>query len=359
MMKPSLLPFALFVAAIAISSCGTTRPLTDEQAIDEIFFAYSTPNAPGAALLVLRNDSVLIKKSYGLADVEKNVPVTAATNFRLASITKQFTAMAVLLLEERERLSLEDKILKFFPDFPLYGKEITVRHLLNHTSGLVDYEALVPDSQTVQLLDADCLQLMFSVDSLYFAPGTQYRYSNTGYALLALIVEKISGERFADFVQKNIFSAVGMNTSVAFENGRSTVAQRAFGHSWIDGKWVRTDQSNTSAVLGDGGIYSNVEEIALWISALWNYRMLPEASQHRSWADGVLNDGSSIDYGMGWHKETYRGIRHPHHGGSTRGFRNHILVFPEQQLMVIVLTNRNQGEPITLAKAVADRFLVP
>lgn len=317
---------------------------------------YASPNGPGASVLVLDHDSVTFSKAYGLSSVKEGTPFTTATNVRLASVTKQFTAMAVLILSEQKKLSLDDKILKFFPDFPLYAKDITVRNLLNHTSGLIDYEDFVPDTQTYQVLDADCLLLMFKAESLYFPAGTKYRYSNTGYALLALIVERTSGERFADFVNKNIFDPAGMGTTVAFENGVSTVSHRAFGHSLENGTWIETDQSNTSAVLGDGGIYSNVEDMSRWISTLWKFTLIPESLQRQAWSDASLNDGTPVPYGMGWHTETYRGVHHPHHAGSTRGFRNHILLFPEKKFMVIILTNRNQGTPIIEAKKITDLY---
>ncbi|MFZ4620720.1 MAG: serine hydrolase domain-containing protein [Bacteroidota bacterium] len=348
----------ILTAALFLASCGSTQQLTTEQSIDNIMAEYAKPGAPGASVLVMDHDSIVFTKSYGLASVKGNIPVTPATNFRLASVTKQFTAMSIMMLQEQGKLSYEDKILKFFPDFPLYGKDITVRNLLNHTSGLIDYEDFVPDTQTYQVLDADCLKLMFKAESLYFAPGTRYRYSNTGYALLALIVEKSSGKRYADFVKENVFAKAGMTTSVAFENGISTVANRAFGHSLSADAWTETDQSNTSAVLGDGGIYSNVEDMSRWISTLWKFTLISEKSQKNAWSDAQLNDGTSIDYGMGWHTETYRGIRHPHHAGSTRGFRNHILVFPNDKSMVVILTNRNQGEPIIEAKKIADLMLM-
>lgn len=356
-MKNTLFALIILFASSFFFSCGPTAQLTAEQSIDKMFSEYAAPNAPGASVLVLSKDSIVFKRGYGLASIAGNTKVTPSTNFRLASITKQFTAMSILMLYEQGRLSLEDKILKFFPDFPLYGKDITVRHLLNHTSGLVDYESLIPDTQTVQVSDEDCLRLMHQVDSLYFPAGNQYQYSNTGYALLALIVERSSGMRFAEFLRTQIFDKLGMTTTVAFENGISMVMNRAYGHSYINNHWVETDQSNTSAVLGDGGIYSNTEEMARWISSLWHYRLIKESTQQMAWSDAQLNDGTSINYGMGWHKEIYKEIRHPHHGGSTIGFRNHILVFPEQKLLVIILTNRNQGNPIATAQAIADLFL--
>lgn len=347
----------ILAAALFLASCGGTPQLTTEQSIDRIMEAYAAPDGPGASVLVMVHDSIIFKRSYGLASVKENIPVTSTTNFRLASVTKQFTAMAVMMLQEQGKLSYDDKILKFFPDFPLYGKDITVRNLLNHTSGLIDYEDFVPDTQQYQVLDADCLRLMFKAESLYFVPGSQYRYSNTGYALLALIVEKSSGKRFADFVKERIFIPAGMESTVAFENGISTVPERAFGHSLLNGKWIETDQSNTSAVLGDGGIYSNTDDMAKWISSLWKFSLISETTQMNAWSDAVANDGSPIPYGMGWHTETYRGIHHPHHAGSTRGFRNHLLLFPNDRSMIIILTNRNQGEPIKEAKKIADLML--
>ncbi len=347
----------LGISFLVLSSCETTKPLTTAQTVDEIMSGFNSSNAPGASVLVMKNDTIVFKKGYGSSNLEEQRPVSTTTNFRLASITKQFTAMCILLLAERGELSFDDTLEKFFPDFPAYGKEITIRQLLNHTSGLVDYEEFVPDSQATQVLDNDCLDLLKKIDTLYFPSGTQYQYSNSGYAFLALIIEKVSGKRFADFLKENIFDAVGMSTTLAYENGRSAVANRAYGYSFREGRWIQTDQSNTSAVLGDGGIYSNVEEMSKWISALWNYKLVSPETQRMAWTKATLNDGTPIEYGMGWHIETYRTITHPHHGGSTRGFRNHILVFPDEKLMVIVLTNRNQGNPIEEAHKIADLFL--
>ncbi len=336
-----------------ISQCN----MSQMQSVDSIMSEYTSPNAPGAAVLVMQNDSIVFKKAYGLANLEERSAVTTTTNFRLASITKEFTAMCIMMLVEAGQLSYDDSLAKFFPEFPIYGRSITVRQLLTHTSGLVDYEELIPDSQTVQVLDKDCLELLVKVDSLYFPSGAKYQYSNTGYAFLALIVEKVSGRRFADFLKENIFGKAGMPTTVAHENGITTVANRAYGYSFADGQWLRMDQSVTSAVLGDGGIYSNVEELSRWVSTLYKYKLVSEATQHIAWTEGRLNDGTSVDYGFGWHLGTYHGIRHPYHGGETRGFRNNIQLFPKQKLMVVVLTNRNQGEPVNLARKIADLYL--
>ncbi len=346
----------VLLCALLVQSCSSSRMET-HNVIDMIMHSYTQADGPGAALLVMRNDSVLLAKAYGMADLETRTPVTPETNFRLASVTKEFTAMCIMILAERGMISYDDTLGRFFPEFPAYGRSITVSQLLHHTSGLQDYESLIPDSQTVQVLDSDCVALLTGADSLLFPSGSRYEYSNTGYAFLAMIVERISGKRFADFLRENIFDQVGMKTTVAFENGRSTVANRAFGYSRAGNGWTRTDQSVTSAVLGDGGIYSNVSEMALWVSALYHHKLVSPETQGRAWTRGRLNDGTEINYGHGWHIETYRDIVHPYHGGSTMGFRNSIQLFPDQHLMVIILTNRNEGDPAEQAHAISDLYL--
>ncbi len=349
-------PFVFILLSIYALGCASSLDLR-ERDIDVIMHEYSPSTVPGAAILVMKNDTVLMSKAYGMANLDDHEPVTTSTNFRLASLTKQFTATCIMMLTERGQLSYDDTLGGLFPEFPSYGKGISIRHLLQHTSGLRDYESLIPDSQTVQVKDADCFRLLEGVDSLEFPSGQKFQYSNTGYAFLALIVEKVSGQRFADFLRDNIFDPIGMKTSVAFEDGISTVVNRAFGYSQEQGSWVRTDQSVTSAVLGDGGIYSNVSELSRWVSALYHHKLVSAETQGLGWTMGKLNDGTSIDYGFGWHLETYRGRIHPYHGGSTIGFRNNIQLFPEDQLMVVILTNRNEGDPGKQARQIADLFL--
>ncbi|HKH45230.1 MAG TPA: serine hydrolase domain-containing protein [Thermoanaerobaculia bacterium] len=266
---PMTLLFATTVAA---------APTVPAQ-LDLILKDYGRADAPGVSVLVALDGKVLYRKAFGLANLEERTPITTATNFRLASVTKQFTAAAVLLLAERGKLSLDDPLTRFFPGFARAAHGVKVRHLLGHTSGLLDYEELIPSGTTVPLKDKDVLDLVGKEDRLYFAPGSQFRYSNTGYTLLALIVEKVSGRPFAQFLEKNIFDPLGMAGTVAYEEGISTVARRAYGYSERDGerdgRFERTDQSLTSSVLGDGGIYSSVEDLWRWDQALYGTRLLP------------------------------------------------------------------------------------
>ena len=199
--------------------------------VDEIMQEYADTAAPGASVLVMLDDSVVFARGYGLADIEGREPVTTATHFRLASVTKQFTAMSILMLAEAGRLGLDDPLERYFPDFPGYGGGIRIRHLLTHTSGLVDYEDLIPDTLQRQVLDRDCLDLMHRTDSLYFPPGSAYRYSNTGYAILALVAEQLSGKRFPNLLKDSIFLPLGMATTLARVDEGPPVPHRAYGHS--------------------------------------------------------------------------------------------------------------------------------
>ncbi len=353
-MKKLLL--GIFILLIGFNTKGQSKKAI-AKAIDSIMSEYSIGNEPGASVLVMKKNKVVFKKGYGIANINSQEAIQPSTNFRLASITKQFTAMSILLLEKRGKLSLNDSLQKYFTSFPDYGKNITIKDLLTHTSGLIDYEDLMPANQIEQLHDTNCIQLMYMTDSLYFPSGTKYKYSNTGYSILSLIVEQVAGIPFAQFLRENIFNKIGMKTSVAFEEGKSKVANRAYGHSNVNGIWTQTDQSLTSAVLGDGGIYTNVEEYAKWIKAIWSYKLISPTMQNRAWSKTTLNNGTIVDYGYGWHVEDFLNITHPYHDGSSIGFRNSAGLFPNQKLMIIVLTNRNEHDPIQEVHKIASLFI--
>jgi CubicO group peptidase (beta-lactamase class C family) len=317
--------------------------------IDALMRDY-TGEAPGASVLVLRNGQPIVRAGYGLADLETHTPATAATNYRLASVTKQFTAASILLLAEEGKLKLSDPVRKWLPTLPKAADPITIRHLLTHTSGLIDYEDVIPDSFKAQLHDADVLKLLESQDRLYFHPGGDYRYSNSGYSLLALIVERASGRTFATFLRERIFQPLGMNNTLAHEDGISTVTNRAFGYTQEQGRWTRTDQSQTSAVLGDGGIYSSIDDLAKWDAALYDGRLLPQKALQAAFKPATHTDDPEVAYGYGWRitGETLW------HSGETVGFRNVIVRYPQQKLTVVVLTNRDEPEPYRLALKIAQ-----
>lgn len=320
--------------------------------VDALMRAY-VGDVPGASVLVLRDGKPVVRRSYGLANVEEHVAATPAINYRLASITKQFTAAAVLLLAEDGKLQLNDPIRKWLPTLPAAVDAVTIRQVLVHRSGLIDYEDVIPQAMTAQLRDADVLKLLESENRTYFPPGTSYRYSNSGYSLLALIVGRASGKDFATFLRERIFLPLGMNDTVAYEAGISEVANRAFGYSETNGAWVRTDQSQTSAVLGDGGVYSSIDDLARWDAALYDERLLRAESRKLAFTPVTPTDDPAVEYAMGW-RVTGETLWH---SGETTGFRNVIVRYPQRRMTVIVLTNRNDPEPYRTALAIAELFL--
>jgi CubicO group peptidase (beta-lactamase class C family) len=301
---------------------------------------------------------VLVRESFGLANVEGAVEATPATNYRLASVSKQFTAMAVMLLVKDGKLSLDTAVTDILDRLPPYAHAVRVRHLLTHTSGLWDYEDFVPDTATIQVKDADVIELLRTrTDSLYFDPGSAWRYSNTGYCLLALIVERVSGMPYPQFLRARIFDPLGMSNTVAYQAGVADVAQRAYGYTVRGDSVIRTDQSPTSATLGDGGIYSSTDDLARWERALRTYALVDRATWAMMTTPATLNDGKRTEYGFGWFIDQFEGHRRMRHHGETRGFTNFVQRFPDDSLYVVLLTNRTGGEPWDLAEEVARREL--
>ena len=348
---------ALVAAALLAPLLAAAAQHPRDRAVDALMAGYAAPDGPGASVLVVHDRRVVLARGYGLAEVEARTPVRPESNFRLASLSKQFTATAVMLLEAEGRLRYDQPVGELLPGLPPYARAATVRQLLTHTSGLPDYESFVPDEQTAQVHDADVPGLIARASGAKFAPGTRYDYSNTGYALLALVVERVSGERFADFLRRRVFVPLGMSATVAHEAGRSTVRHRAYGYT-VDSAGVRrTDQSNTSATLGDGGIYSSAADLAKWDAALDRHALVGRAAQQLAWTPPALPAGAPTTYGFGWFVDRDAGTLRLTHHGESRGFTNAILRYPERRLTVVVLTNRTGGAPWDLARRIGDLYL--
>ncbi|HTI03988.1 MAG TPA: serine hydrolase domain-containing protein [Gemmatimonadales bacterium] len=326
-------------------------------AVDSLFSAYTGQAVPGASVVVVRDGQVVLRRAYGMADLERRVAATPETDYRLASVSKQFTATAIMLLAKDGRLRYDQPIRDFLPELPAATRDVTVRNLLNHTSGLVDYEDLIPDSRTTQLNDNDVLAYLAAKDSLYFAAGTQYRYSNSGYVLLGMIVARAAGMSLPAFLRARIFEPLGMRASVMHVEGSDTVPHRAFGYSPQGGGFMQTDQSVTSATLGDGGIYTNVDDMVRWDAALAQATLVDTATLTLATTPPPLPAGATTEYGFGWFVDTYRGERRWRHTGETSGFRNAILRFPNRRLTIVILTNRSSGEPQAMAERIADLLL--
>ena len=322
--------------------------------MDTLFEEYNRPDSPGAAVVVVKDGKVVFAKGYGMANVEDRIPCGTNTNFRLASVTKQFTAMAVMILVERKKLSLDESLTELFPEFPPYGKKITVRHLLSHTAGLIDYEDVIPKGTEIPVLDRDVLRLLMRQSKTAFPPGSKFRYSNSAYALLALIVEARSGSTFAQFLKENIFEPVKMKHTLAYEQGLSVVANRAFGYSPEGTGFKRTDQSLTSSVLGDGGIYSSVTDLYQWDQALYTDKLVSRKMLKLAFTPATEADHPNTGYGFGWYVGEYRGLRELWHSGNTIGFSTRIARFPEKRFTVVILTNCNDAKLADLPHRIAD-----
>jgi CubicO group peptidase (beta-lactamase class C family) len=367
-----LLAASWALALVAAPECVAENKVPAEK-INHIFAGIKSAREPGAAVLVIRNGFTIFERGYGVSDLRSLHRIDSQTNFRLASCTKQFTAMAIMLLVHDGKLHYEDRLTDVFPDFPAYGKSITIRNLLNHTSGLLDYEdqmakpaAGTPPEQIPQIKDAGVLALLKQQTTTKFPPGTHWDYSNSGYAVLAMVVEKISGQPFGGFLHDRIFTPLGMKQTVAYEKGRNIVTSRAFGHTHEGGAWHEQDQSPTSAVLGDGGVYSSLDDLARWDGALEHHTLLSEAEMEPAitavnMADRSVQepDGTPAAYGFGWFLNPYKKNPRMWHYGETVGFRTTIQRFVSEKLTIIVLCNRDDLVPANLALKVADLFLSP
>jgi CubicO group peptidase (beta-lactamase class C family) len=266
--------------------------------------------------------------------------------------------MAVMISVRDKRLRYEDKLTDFFPDFPEWGRAVTIRHLLTHTSGLPDYEDLMGDRWTheKQITDQEVLGLLQKEKAPKFAPGSSWSYSNSGYVVLGLIVAKRGLEPFPDFLKRHIFEPLRMKNTVAYVKGQNNVGSRAYGHVARDGRFVEADQSSTSATLGDGGIYSNLDDLARWDEALRTSRLVSRNEFAAALTPTRLNNGAlpRYQYGFGWYLDPHRGRARMWHSGETIGFRTVIQRFPEEDLTIVILANRADLDVAKLALQVAD-----
>ena len=351
-MRSRLIIIIMFLTFI---SCSGENNMNER--IDSIFSQFQNDATPGASVAVLKNGVIIYQKGFGLAELGSKRKIEPSTNFRLASITKQFTSFSVLLLENDGKLNLEESISKYFPELPKYAEKIKIKNILQHTSGFVDYENYIDEKDTIQLKDKDVLKILVDNDSTYFEPGFKHLYSNSGYAILALLVERVSGSSFAEFLTNRIFIPLKMSNSIAYENGISEVPNRAFGYVNTDTGFVFSDQSLSSAVLGDGGIYSSTIDLLKWDKEVDSPTLLPKENFYRVFKKGKNSNGEEFDYGLGWRLDPYKNYYRPYHTGSTCGFSNIYMKIPELNLTIIVLINIRDYDAKCYAEKIADLFI--
>jgi CubicO group peptidase (beta-lactamase class C family) len=372
-----ILGCAALLLAAALPGAKADKPA---KLVDALLMGLGGEREPGAAIMVLRDGAVVYLGTRGAADLQAMRPIDGRTNFRLASLSKAFTAAAVALLVRDGKLRYEDRLTDLLPGFPEYGRAITVRHLLDHTSGLPDYEGLMPAAdpgrpvEESQIDDAGVLEILRGQKAGWFVPGSIWRYSNSGYVVLGLIVARVSGRSFPTFLRERVFQPLKMTGTVALVRGKTSVADRAFGYTKDGGRWRFTDQSPTSATLGDGGVYSTVEDLAKWDEALRASTLVSPAWMKPALTPATLADGSAtrwpaepgddnlmpgrpVSYGFGWFLDSWRGHPRMWHHGSTSGFRSVIERFPDSGLTVVILANRDDLDVKAVALEVSELYL--
>ncbi len=334
-------------------------PSPEKQA-DALFDGLIKADAAGAAVLVAQNGKILFEKGYGLADMEHHAAVTTETKFRIGSITKQFTAAAILKLQEQGKLSVPDKLSKYIPDFPR-GDEVTLHHLLTHTSGIhsftskPDFMRLVTNTTTIgDLINS------FKNDPYDFDPGTKWIYDNSGYVLLGYIVEKVSGETYESFMRKTFFQPLGMTNTGVYRSGLA-LAHEALGYGYKDGKFERAVNWDMSWAGGAGALYSTVEDLYRWNEGLFSGKVLDEASLKAAFTPVKTKENQNDDpgdgYGYGWGVSKLRGLREISHGGGLNGFSSFLSRLPTEKFTVAILANSAPGMPKVEPGALAHKLV--
>jgi CubicO group peptidase (beta-lactamase class C family) len=346
-----------FVFALWLLVGGSLLPAAAESPADQVdsLFAWAT-NGPGAVVAVVDHGNVVFEKAYGLADVEKKLPLTLHSVFDLASVTKQFTAMGIMILAERGQLHYDDSLCKFFPEFSPFGCGITIRHLLTHTSGLPDYEQIFWASGLIatnypraakepgdafEPTSRDALRFIAKPGKLRFKPGDKWEYSDSGYVVLAQIIEKVSGESYAKFLRENIFRPAGMTETIVYDESRPAIANRAI--SYAEGPRRPVDYTPLNLIYGDGNVNTTIGDMVRWDQALYTEKLVGAATLKEGFTRGALNDGNKFDYGFGWSIRQRRGMDAVQHDGAWVGFRSCIIRFPQRQFSIIILSNSSKG----------------
>ena len=370
--------------ALALVAVGLAADTPRAVATAAVFEGLVRGDEPGLAVLVRQDGKTVFERGYGVRELRARERIDPGTAFRLASVTKQLTATAVMLLVRDGKLRYDDAFADLVPSFPAYGQGVTIRHLLTHTSGLPDYEDLMAAAEqgrspiwtaVRQIHDDEVLALLRGAKQGRFAPGTRWAYSNSGYVVLGLIVARVSGKPFGEFLNERVFAPLRMQRTLAYERGRSEIAGRAFGHTREGDGFRQTDQSATSATLGDGGVYSTLADLARWDEALRQGTLVSPAAMKPALTPVTLADGSAprwppgpqsgdnlspgeaVAYGFGWFLDPWRGRPRMWHYGESIGFRTAIERFPDDRLTVVILANRNDLDPAALALRAAEPWL--
>jgi CubicO group peptidase (beta-lactamase class C family) len=361
--RPSL-PTSTLALALLLLIAPLARPAAAQPAgavftdqIDALFDAWDTPTSPGAALAVLKDDEVIYKRGYGMANLTYDIPITASTVFDIASVSKQFCAFAIAMLAEQGALS-DDDVRTYLPEMPDFGTPITLRHLVHHTSGLRDWPGTLAmagwEMEDVISFDQILTMVRYQQD-LNFEPGADYSYSNTGYNLLAEVVARVTGQSFRAWTDAHLFKPLGMVHTHFHDDHEEVVKNRAYAYSPSRDGFKHVGNGLTA--LGSSSLFTTIDDLILWVQNFREPRVGGPAVLAQVHEQGVLNDGTVISYAFGQSIDTYRGLKTVAHSGSWAGFRTRLVRFPDQDFAVIVLSNASNFDPTGKAWQVADLYL--
>ncbi len=352
---------AVFMTAFSQTATGAT-PGTEpslESKVDALFSKWNTLDSPGAAVAIVKDGMVIYRKGFGCAQLEYGIPITPSTVFHVASVSKQFTAMAITMLEAAGKLSADDDIRKYLPELADFGKTITIRHLLNHTSGLRDqWELLILSGWRMDdvITQAQIMDRLKRQKELNFPPGDQYLYCNSGFTLLAEIVSRVSGQSFTDWTRDNIFRPLGMTSTHFHMDHQEIVKNRAYSYAGEPGKGFEQSVLNYANV-GATSLFTTVEDMANWLRNFDDKRVGGAAVLEKMLTKGVLNNGKEIPYARGIQVDEYKGLKMIGHSGGDAGFRSDVIYFPGEKFGVAVFSNLGSFPPGTLTRQIADIFL--
>lgn len=348
--------------AFALPAPAQTAPQagTLHAQIDKVFAQWDKPTSPGCALALIQDGSIVYKRGYGMADLDHDIPITSTSVFHVASISKQFTAMAIHLLAKEGKLSLDDEVRKYITELPDFGDKITIRHLLHHTSGLRDQWSLLIMSgwrlSEDVVKDQDVLELMARQKALNFKPGDQHLYSNTGYTLMAQIVKRVSGQSLREFTDARMFKPLAMNSTFFRDDHLVVVKNQAYGYAPAANGTFRLSVPNYDTV-GASSLLTTVEDLAKWEQNFYDFRVGGQAAIEQMQQTTTLNDGEKFPYAHGLVAGNYKGLKTVEHGGADAGYRANLLRFPDQKLSIACICNAANIAPGQLSRQVADIYL--
>lgn len=345
-MKNAIGFLVLFLLFISITTIAQDLKTTLEITSDSLFQTENYEKIPGAAVLVIKDGEVLLRKGYGLANLEHQVPISSSTVFDIASVSKQFAAMAIAMLVDEGNISLEDDVRTYIPELPDLGHKITIDHLVHHTSGLRDWPGTLAlagwDMEDVISFD-QILRMAFHQQALNFEPGSTHVYSNTGYNVLAEIIQRVSGQSFRVWTDQHIFKPLGMKDTHFHDDHQEVIQNRAYGYYQGDSAYKRI--TNGLTALGSSSLFTTIDDLGKWVINFDQQKVGNEVTFNTMKQKGVLNNGEEINYAFGLVHGEYKGLPTLSHGGSWAAFRTFLLYFPEQKCSIIVLMNHAPSNP--------------